>query len=382
LNLLMFSGDSSVARGARGPFYQMLRHFSAYWTRIDILCRGGGDAAPTVVHGNVYVHPSPWPALFQPLYLLRRGAALCAEQPYALIASHDYGLFLNGIGAALLSRRTALPWVSEIHHVEGYPRAVTGRERLYRALALRYIPWMARRAAAIRTVNAIEVPGLLRQLGVPEHKILVLPSLYLDFDVFHPYPDEPIRYDLLFVGRLVANKGLFTMLDALALLRKDYPAIRLGIRGDGPLRAALERRSTALRLEAHIDWIPRFEEPGDLARLYAAARMLVCASTVEGGPRVTAEAMACGVPVISTPVGIMPELIQDGVNGLLFHWDAAELAAQAGRLLANEALRMRLAEAGRASVQGFRAEEVIARYAQGYHNLIARLHGADGYLPG
>jgi len=158
LNLLMFSGDSSVARGARGPFYQMLRHFSAYWTRIDILCRGGGDAAPTVVHGNVYVHPSPWPGLLQPLYLLRRGTALCAEQPYALIVSHDYGLFLNGIGAALLSRRTALPWASEIHHVEGYPRAVTGRERLYRALALRYISWMARRAAAIRREGRLIVP--------------------------------------------------------------------------------------------------------------------------------------------------------------------------------------------------------------------------------
>jgi glycosyltransferase involved in cell wall biosynthesis len=101
--------------------------------------------------------------------------------------------------------------------------------------------------------------------------------------------------------------------------------------------------------------------------------MLICASTAEGGPRVTVEAMACGVPVISTPVGVMRELITDGENGLLFRWQADELAAHMRRLLDDDALRLRLAENGRASVQGFQADAVIERYARGYQDLITRL---------
>ena len=105
--------------------------------------------------------------------------------------------------------------------------------------------------------------------------------------------------------------------------------------------------------------------------MYNRARMLVCASTVEGNPRVTVEAMACGVPVLSTPVGIMPELITHGENGFLFPWnDADALAGDIRQMLDNPALRRQIAEAGRQSVQHFHAETIIEQYARGYHRLI------------
>ena len=191
VNLLMISGDTSLARGQHGAFEAMLRHFSTYWDRIDVLSPGAPDATPRTVHGNVHAHPSPYPKALQPYFLLRRGGALLAERPYALITSHDYGFFYNGPAAWQLSRRSGVPYVSELHHVEGYPLAVTRRERVYRWLAHRYIPWAATRAAAFRVVNHAEMPELLRTLGVPEDKILVLPSLYLDYEVFHPQPELP-----------------------------------------------------------------------------------------------------------------------------------------------------------------------------------------------
>jgi phosphatidylinositol alpha-mannosyltransferase len=83
--------------------------------------------------------------------------------------------------------------------------------------------------------------------------------------------------------------------------------------------------------------------------------------------------MACGIPAVTTPVGMMRELIQDGENGLLFHWDAHELAQKICLLLEDEPLRTRLAEAGRQSVQGFHADQVVAKYALGYQTLIRRL---------
>jgi glycosyltransferase involved in cell wall biosynthesis len=373
MNLLMIGSDPSVAQGQQSTHYHMLREFSRHWTRIDILCLPGQGAIPRQVHGNVFVHPSPWPKALQPLYILRKGRALLAEREYALVTTQDFGFFYTGLAAARLMRGRGIPLVSELHHIEGYPCAATFKERAYRWLAMRYIPYMTPRVAAFRAVNHVEVPELLRQLGVPEEKILILPALYMDYDVFKPGVGEALKqFDLLYVGRLAPNKGLFTILDGLQRLRQTRPQTTLAIRGAGPLRAALQQRIIRLGLVEAVTWIPRLDEITQLADLYRAARALVCASTAEGGPRVTVEAMACGTPVITTPVGIMRELVEDGVNGLVFAGDAAGLAATAARLLADEGLQQRLGEAGRASVQDFRAQDVIARYAQGYHDLIGR----------
>jgi glycosyltransferase involved in cell wall biosynthesis len=366
VNLLLVSGDIALAQGRAGVFYETLRRLGPYWDRIDVLCPRAPGAAPRVVHGNVFVHPAPCHRALQVPWLQRAGGALLRERPYGLIVSHDYGVFYNGVASWLLSRRFGVPFVSEIHHVEGYPRAATFRERVYRGLAKAYIRWVRRRAVAIRTVNRHEVPELLRRLGVPEERILVLPSLYLDLDVFRPRPDEPKRYDVLFVGRLAANKGLPTILDAVDRVRRLRPGVRLGILGEGPLRPELDRRVAGLGHGANVEIVDRVATVSDVARVYARARMLVCASTAEGGPRVVVEAMACAVPVVSTPVGVVAELVRDGENGLLFRWDAGELAARIGLLLGDEALRLRLGEAGRQAVQGFEADAAIGRLASCY----------------
>src|SRR5689334_343028 len=120
LNLLMLSGDSSAARGRGGAFTDMLRRFSAHWSRIDILTPSAPDASERVLYGNVYVHPSPWHRLWQPLFIRRKGTQLMAERHYDLVTSHDFGFFYNGLGAwALLRNQPDMPLVSEIHHVEG-----------------------------------------------------------------------------------------------------------------------------------------------------------------------------------------------------------------------------------------------------------------------
>jgi glycosyltransferase involved in cell wall biosynthesis len=375
-NLLMLSGDNSVAQGQDSTFYQTLRRFGNYWDQIDVICPGAPGASLRRIHERVFVHPSPWPKILQPQFIVRKGRELMTNREYALVVSHDYGLFLNGAGARRLTRGTDIPYVSEIHHVEGYPRAVSNRERLYRWLAMRYIRRVWQHAAAIRTVNRVELPELLKKLGVPPEKILALPSLYVDLDIFRPQNVEPRDYDVIFVGRLVANKGLFTLLDAFGQVQVTHPDVRLGILGRGPLRTALDARIELLGLQELVTIIPRLGSAAQLAQFYNGARMLVCASTSEGGPRVTVEAMACAIPVISTPVGIMPELIQDGVNGMLFQWDTAELATKIRLLLDESTLQKRIGTNGWLMAQQFSADQVIGQYAQGYHALIDRVQAA------
>jgi glycosyltransferase involved in cell wall biosynthesis len=321
----------------------------------------------------VHIHPSPLTVLLQPFFILWKGRKLLAERPYALITSHDFGFFYNGIGAWLLTWRRNIPYVSEIHHIEGHPFALTRRELVYRWLARWYIRWSARRVAAFRVVNRSEVPDFLRDEDVPKEKILILPSMYIDFEIFHPQPDVSPQYDVLFVGRFVSNKGILTILEAVAQVRETHPEVRLALLGDGPLRDKIVTKIDEYHLHEHVTIIPRADTPADVARLYNQSKMVVCASTSEGGPRVTVEAMACGTPVISTPVGIMRDLMESGMNFLVFNWHAEPLAEAIRLLLDDDNMRRQLGENGEIAVQGFRADHVIEQYARGYHDLIRRL---------
>lgn len=372
MNLLMLSGDASVAQGQDGAFSRMLTRYAAYWSRIDVLTPNAPGASARMIGDNVHIHPSPWGKVLQPIFIWQHGRKLLAERRYDLLTSHDFGFFYNGVGAYLLTHGRDLPVVSEIHHVEGYPRAVTSRERLYRQLARWYVPFANRHVTAFRTVNLREVPELLRELGVPDEKILVLPSLYIDYAVFQPMPDVSKRFDVIFVGRLVSNKGIFTLLEAVEEVKHTHTDVTLGMLGRGDLRDAILERIAELNLTEQVTLVEYVADPREVARFYNQGKMLVCASTAEGGPRVTVEAMACRVPVISTPVGIMPELIDDGVNGLLFEWDADELAGKIRLLLDDIGLRDRIADQGYVSAENFDAEKVIASYARGYHALIER----------
>ncbi|MEL6525691.1 MAG: glycosyltransferase family 4 protein [Chloroflexota bacterium] len=371
-NLLMLSGDNAIARGIDGAFYQMLARFSDYWRRIDILTPSAPDATARVIHDNVYVHPAPYHRLLQPRFIQQKATALFAERDYHLVTSHDFGFFYNGIGAWWLLRESDIPLVSEIHHIEGYPLATSLREHLWRQSAKAYIPFIAKRGAYFRVVNQTVAEDLQHDFNVPENCIRVLASLYLDLETYAPQPIEPL-YDVLFVGRLAQNKGILLLLDAIAQLKTRFPTISLGIRGDGALKAQIEQVIAENMLTDNVTFLPRVAD-SDMPDLYRSARMLVCASTVEGNPRVTAEAMACGVPVISTRVGIMPELIDDGRNGFLVDWDSAKIALAIATVLENPQQAEAIARAGRASVLPYAAETTIRAYAEAYHAIIENHH--------
>lgn len=366
-NLLMLSGDSSVAQGEDGAFFQMLARFSQYWQRIDILTPTAPDAQARIIHENVYIHPSPLHRLMQPLFIKHKGEQLLKERQYYLITSHDFGFFYNGIGATWLLSGKDISLVSEIHHIEGYPIATSLRERLWRLAARQYLPFIARKGAYFRVVNS-DVAQQLETLGVTPERIRKLYSIYLDLDIYQPQKTEK-RYDVLFIARLATNKGIMLLLDAIRLITKKYPKIILAIRGDGILKPQIEHYITSHHLEENIIFLPRVRDSA-MPELYNQAKMLVCASTVEGNPRVTIEAMACGTPVISTRVGIMPEVIRHGENGLLVDWDASEIAKAIQQLLDDNNLYRRISEAGQKSVQQFDADKTIHAYAKAYHDII------------
>ena len=377
MRLLMVSGDRQVCVGERGPFHTMQREFSRYFERVDVICpRPEGRVTVVRIHDNVHFHPASVSRRGMLRYVAAKGAELLRAHGHALITSHDYGWFYNGVGSAHLARITGVPYLSEIHHIPGVPVAGGLRDRFDKWVARVYVRWARNKALAFRVVNGEEMLRQLLGWGVPPQKILVLPSLYIDLEVFHPPPRRVRpRQDVVFVGRMVGNKGVERIVDALAILERGGRETRALFVGKGP---RLERvRARAATRGARVNFVQWIDTPADLASVYRESRVCVCSSTCEGGPRFAVEAMACGTPVVSTPVGVMSELLSDGRAGCLTGFDAHGLAAALGGILEDEDLR---AAMGREAAERARPFE-YARAIGVYANSLRRLAGHEERSP-
>jgi glycosyltransferase involved in cell wall biosynthesis/GT2 family glycosyltransferase len=177
---------------------------------------------------------------------------------------------------------------------------------------------------------------------------------------------------LLFVGRLAAVKGVPLLLQALAEARQARPDLRLTLVGDGPERPALQAEAKALGLAGACDFVG-YQSQQAVADLLSRHDALVLPSFAEGVPVVLMEAMAARLPVIATRVAGVPELVEDGVSGLLIPpGDPAPLTAAILRLMTDPDLRARMGEAGRARVaRDFDAGAEAARLALLFRGALA-----------
>jgi glycosyltransferase involved in cell wall biosynthesis len=362
MNLLMISGDRSMLAGKQGAFWYTLQALSKEWERIDVICPRSGDGSQESARsffGNVYFHSSPHPLWLQPWWIMKKGKDLIGKHHHAVMTVHEYPPFYNGIGALRLSRKTGVPAVIEVHHIVGYPDAASGTERIGRILSRFYLPRAIKKSAACRAVSKATAQTLIRW-GAPSSKVRVVPSFYLDRHVIDALGDRPtVRYDVVFCGRMVPNKGIEYLLQAIKLL----PKTTLLLVGDGPLRSYLQDCARDLGIAHRVEfrgWLPTQR---DVLQAVRSAKMLVMNSTSEGGPRVPLEAMACGVPVIVTRVGVMPDVIEDGRNGLFTSGEPADLAQKIALLLGNAELRDRIGNEGRKILDRFERAKLIGQYA-------------------
>jgi glycosyltransferase involved in cell wall biosynthesis len=156
---------------------------------------------------------------------------------------------------------------------------------------------------------------------------------------------------VLFVGRLAAMKGVPLLLEAIATVRRVHPDLNVTIAGDGPDRAALEAQAVRLNLADTVHFAG-YQSQDAVADLLEAADMLVLPSFAEGVPVVLMEAMASRLPVIASRIAGIPELVEDGVSGLLVPAGDGEAVTRAlDRLLGDASLCARMGEAGRAKVE-------------------------------
>lgn len=182
-------------------------------------------------------------------------------------------------------------------------------------------------------------------------KIEVSP-LGVDLTMFVPRPFRatPQIFEVIFVGRLASVKAQHILVAAIDCLRKQNRRVRLRLVGDGPDRKGLEQNANALGLSDYVIF-EGWRNQDQILALYEQADIFALASFAEGVPVVLMEAMAMEIPCVATRITGIPELIRDGVEGLLVAPSSVEeLAGAIARLMDETELRYRLGKAGRARV--------------------------------
>lgn len=182
-------------------------------------------------------------------------------------------------------------------------------------------------------------------------------------------PGAPLR--LVYLGRFARTKGLFEIMDALALVRRRGVAAQLVVAGGGPEEAALRRSVRALGLEECVRFVgPAFGEAK--VQLLADSEVLLLPSVhLEGLPYALLESMAAGLVPVVTRVGAIPDVVDEGVHGLFV--PGREPGALAEAIAALAAGRERLAQMSLACRRRVAADYSLERLAADFATLYSRV---------
>jgi glycosyltransferase involved in cell wall biosynthesis len=169
---------------------------------------------------------------------------------------------------------------------------------------------------------------------------------------------------LLFVGRLIREKGIFDLLAAMPAVVADQACV-LRIAGQGPCEAEIRTRVDELGLSGRVQLLG-YVEGEALAKLYAASDVLVLPTYFgEGFPTVIAEAMSHGLAIVTTPIRGAADHLREGENALFVApKEPGQLAAALSRLLNDSALRADMGERNRERVKAFAPDAVVPRYVE------------------
>jgi len=323
-----------------------------------------------------------------------RNLAMAADPPTAdLVHCHTWYTHLGGL---VMGQAYGLPLVVTVHSLE--PLRPWKREQLgsgYDASA-----WIERQALeqadAVIAVSDAAREDVLKHFTVDPSRVHVVHN-GIDVSGFAPdsrrdaltrYKINPSVPYVLFVGRVTRQKGIMTLVEAIPHLDPRIGVVLAAGQPDTPdlqaeVAAGVAEAQAAAPTRA-IHWIPEVLDRPVLRQLYTHAAVFACPSVYEPFGITNLEAMACGVPVVATRVGGIPEVVIHDRTGLLVDVPeepmgtedvkrvAADLAAAINALVADPARRAAMGEAGRQrAVEQFSWAEVAGRTLAVYDAVVA-----------
>jgi glycosyltransferase involved in cell wall biosynthesis len=335
------------------------RFLTGHGHEVRVITMGDGEPTDLPCPVEVIARGRPFPIRYSTVAY--RGA-IAARSADALYATGTYA------AAAFARVASRTPLVVKLVSDPAYERAYRYRifggtleefeaERSPKLAAIKRARTLALRAARTIVVPSAYLAGFAERWGLGA-EIVVVSNPAPDVTAVIPRELEPGTISM--VGRLVRHKGVDVVLDAVARV----PSAKLVIVGDGPERDELERRAQEPDLAGRVTFLGAVPRDEGL-EIVAGADISVLASDWENLPHAAVEALAVGTPVVATAVGGVPEVVHDGVNGLLVPARRPDLLADAlARLLDDDGLRAGLAAATRASVEPIARDRVYGRIEQ------------------
>lgn len=283
-----------------------------------------------IMGAQVSVAPKVVPAAF---------AAFRSVRPHVLHANGLY--FQTSIAATVLRHSKGVPLVTTVHigSAGALPAVVRIATGVYERVVGRAILRASSRVVAVSQAVAEHA----RSLGVPPERISIVPN-GVDLARFRAETDRSEPPMVLFMGRLIQNKGPQLLLEALASLAADGTPFRAALVGDGPLRPRLARFAARSGIGNRVTFAGHV---ADVESWLRRADILVRPSSTEGMSLAILEAMAAGVCVVASDIPENVELLRGGRLGRLFPvGDKRGLITALQAVLTDADLRRRLGTAG------------------------------------
>ena len=244
-----------------------------------------------------------------------------------------------------------------------YDYLLYGKSYTDRFLNLLYSPFKAIRKADV-LVALTEHDASSWRLH-HQKKVIVVPnpvSYYTDKNVIKP----KVKGRIITVGRLAEQKRLDRLIEAFALISDDYPEWFVDIFGDGSLRDVLEGLIRKNRLLGRVNIYPSIR---NIMEEYQRSQFFVLSSDYEGFGLVLVEAMACGIPVVSTDCPHGPsDIIDDGNTGLLTKMDVKDMAKKMEWMITHDRDRVIMGEKAYEAAANFKIDVIMPKWEAIYGN--------------
>jgi glycosyltransferase involved in cell wall biosynthesis len=323
------------------------RSISRFFARIDIIAQSSDARFHRDQMGNVHVIESPRTGirgLDVILYMITAflwgikslacgvGIVECSE---AVVAG-PIGILLGRIGS-----------IAVIVHIQGEVLTLSTKAYPLENMIRRISSWVCLRANRVRVVSE-KIRRSAQQLCI-QHEIIILVPNRVDTRQFRPQTksvgtvgrNDRVRF--LFVGSLIPVKDVRTLLYAFQIVKDQIDNSELHIVGSGPERHSLSALVSELGLQESVHFHGRVKH-SKMPTYFNKSDVFVLSSLSEGMPRVILEAMASGIPIVSTDVGGLSEILTNGKTGILVpSRDSKALAGGMIRLVSSPLMAQKIA---------------------------------------
>ena len=341
------------------------------------------DLPPDLTYGRVAQSRVTWLDRFSRLAIMAR--YLAAQYRATVMEAgengadvvHAHWAIPTGPAAVMAAKRLRVPSVITMHGGDVYVNPEQGYDFPTRWYVRPILHWTLRQAGALTAITEDCRQHALRAGAPAENVRLVFNGT--DLRRFSPGENgagsRSFGPHMIFACRqLFPRKGIRFLLEAAAQLKPRFPDLKIVLAGDGFERPELAKLAGELGIAADVTflgWVPNEELPP----YYRAAAVSVIPSLEEGFGIPAAEAMGCEVPVVASDAGGLPEVVENGVTGLVVpRGDSAALAGAIGSLLADPGRARRMGQAGRArALRLFDWDRSAAQFEELYREIASKM---------